>query len=269
LKEQPTKPVVLFCSAQLQVVPWELLLPDEIVLRYASFESLLQVVRSVKEGELIRSAPQFVCLYNHHREKHVNEERRRELLFTEIQERFIDRSRVAEACSASSLDGCLQTPLVEESKKSVTIPKKKYKGCLFWDGTNGGDLENLWSTVASRTSYPVLLLNYADMYCMPEMITTFLTQHPLCSVVAIPAKEFRNVAQRLFNSAESFGKHHRAKSGSSQQQLNNLMNDRYQYFMNIISAAKIDGVPVVLYNAPLPQPVSPVPPNTVVVPSTA
>lgn len=266
--EQSPAPLVLLCSDALQIVPWELLVPGDVVLRYPALDTLLEVASCVPPMTTSSSSssstassssscvPLFVCLYNHHRERSAGEERRRALLFAEVQERFLDSTRVAEAGRAASADGCLQTPLAEEGKKGVAVPRKKHKACLFWDTAASGSstnntLEPLWRAANARAQLPVLLVTHADLCALAEPLAALLERHPQCAVLAVPARDLRAVAPRLFAAAETLAKC--TRPGRAVLAAPRLAG-RYQCLLNVVAAARLDGVPLCLLCAPLPRP---------------
>ena len=263
--EQTAAPLVLLCSDALQVVPWELLVPGDTVLRYPALDTLLQIASAAAvpapatAASSSSSVPLFVCLYNHHSERHVCEERRRELLFAEVQERFLDGTRVAEAGAAASLDGCLQTPLAEDTKKGVAVPRRKHKGCVFWDAHSGSTLDALWRAVAAAAQrsggtgawFPVVLVTYADLCALAEPLVALLERHPQCALLAVPARAFRAVAARLFAAAETFAACTRLGRGVLAAP---RLAGPYQALMNVVAAARLDGVPLCVLCGPLPRP---------------
>ena len=73
----------------------------------------------------------------------------------------------------------------------------------------------------------------------------------LCAVLAVPARDLRAVAPRLFAAAETLAKC--TRPGRTILAAPRLAG-RYQCLLNVVAAARLDGVPLCLLCAPLPRP---------------
>jgi hypothetical protein len=146
-------------------------------------------------------------------------------------------------CALMSFFG---SPLVEPGKR-VSVLKKKYKYISFFDVCKLQDEPQEIVSFMERStvgSFAVLLVTYADLIDVPEVLVSLLRRRPSCAVMAVPAGKLKWLAQRLMHVHEEF--YH-------QQQRIPEMRDRYQFLLSIIAAIRKDNpIAIALLNPPAP-----------------
>jgi len=164
--------------------------------------------------------------------------------------------KVIEDCSRQNATaGMFQSPLVEVQKRSVMVPKKKYKYLHFFDlSTVGSNPDNVTSMLShysdpNEGTFPVLVASYADLIDPSAPLLAIVRKCPNVTVVGVPALFTKIVVKKLMTIQESFLKSlHRID-----RQLD--FRDRYQFLLSIIQAAKKDScIPISILNPPVAFP---------------
>ena len=256
-------PVVLLVSQALQVVPWEAVLVDHVVLRYWSFFDLVRAVGAAQDATAALAVePAYTALFWRAADEraaaahaHARLAYQRGCVAAQLRAAAAppEMSRAgAGACGA-------QCPLVEATKRGAAVPRKRYRGLDFVDlGAVREQPQLLWEHVAVRApTFPVLVVTYADLADPPALLTALLRARPCAAVLGVPRGAARAVVQRLCAQHEVVAKqYHRPVPPAGPDDPAAPPRDRYQFLLAVVAAAQAASpVPIAVLNAPPPLPV--------------
>lgn len=176
MKPVTTNPLALVVSHTFQIFPWELMLPQEVVIRYISLWDAVAHMGAKSDDTKSHSPfPQFVGVYHSQGEKTVAQldASRRDTLCR----RVLHTLRVTPHPPASHRSACtpypFHTPLIKLGKKSGTY-KRKYKYLDFLDLSDPLQDVSKFVDTAGANSYPVFLLTFADLLDSSQMVQHLL-----------------------------------------------------------------------------------------------
>lgn len=264
-------PVVLLVSQPLQVVSWEAVLAEHVVLRYWSFFDLVRSAGAAQDAAQAAAVEPaytaFFCRAADERAAAAREHARlayqRGCVAAQLRAAAAP-PEMARACAAAC---CAPSPLVDAARRGAAVPRRRHRGVDFFDlGALREQPPLLWEHVAVRgTTFPALVVTYADLADPPALLTALLRQRPCAAVLGVPRAATRAVVQRLCAQQEVVAKqYHRPVPPSVAQQQQQpgasvpddaVPRDRYQFLLSVVAAAQAESpVPIAVLNAPPPLP---------------
>jgi tetratricopeptide (TPR) repeat protein len=242
-------PLSIICSKYMHVIPWELFLPTESVLRYFALEDAagrhtrMPVKHSTSRKIKKKVNLSFLQCYYSQSFRNIQQQEiiRKSWILQNVNNHLnLTNDRFAADYSGDN------SPIFPFHASTVTNPRRiahyrsKYKHITFID---------LWHYVmnpqeiihiADHVDTPVLILSYADLLEMSTSLLNIVRSKRTPTFVFVPEAHLKEVTIRL-------GKRH--SSAIKQEDANT--EDGYQFLMNLVlSVSKELSVPIVVINPP-------------------
>lgn len=248
-------PVVLLVAQPLQVVPWEAVLAEHVVLRYWSFFDLVRSVGAAAEdaAQARAVAPAYTAFACRADERARTARTGARLAYQRGCVAAQLRAAVAAptASAACATTECAPSPLAAAARRRHRVLDVVDLGALREQP------QLLWARVAARgPTFPVLVVAYADLADPPALLTALLRRRPCAAVLGVPAAATRAAVQRLCAQHELVAKqYHRPVPPAQHTPDDPAPRDRYQFLLSVVAAAQAESpVPIAVLNAPPPLP---------------
>jgi len=262
IKNVSRSPVLLLVSQPFQVIPWESLLSDDVVLRYLSFFDVIQrsVLAERDPTELRVNEPVYRSLFYRATEQVVNtcEQARLKYQCDDLLCQLRVTVQTPEGSEDASVVGCFQSPLVEMTKRGIIISRKKYKYVEFIDlSTLSTSPEVFWDYfTVNHQRFPVIVVSYADVADPPKLLTTILRYRPSTAVIGVPSCQMKTIVQKLSAQHDAAIKQYqRTVTTKVTTEAGLTQYDRYQFLLSVVAAVRTESMAhISLLNCPLPLP---------------
>lgn len=242
-------PLSIICSKYMHVIPWELFLPTDSVLRYFALEDAAgrptRMAVKHNAGKKVKrkvSLSFMQCFYSQSfRNIQQQEGIRKSWILQNVNNHLnLTTDRYAADYSGDN------SPIFPFHAPTVTNPRRiahyrsKYKHITFVDLWNYAMKPESIAHVTENVEAPVMILSYSDLLEMSTSLLSLTRSKRAPTFVFIPDASIKEVIARL-------GKRHAAAMKADGANT----EDGYQFLMNLVMIVSAElAVPIVVINPP-------------------
>jgi len=246
-------PLSIICSKYMHVIPWELFLPTESILRYFALEDAAgrptKIPVKHSTTRRVKKKVQFSLIQLFYSQSFRSVSQQESIRKSWILQNVNNSLNLTNDRFAADYSGD-NAPIFPFHCPTVSNPKRiahyrsKYKHITFVDlwsyiiHTSGSHDSILKMTESLDT--PVLLLSYADLLEMSSALLTLARSKKAPAFVFIPEADMKDVISKI---GKRLNVALKAEGANSE--------DAYQFLMTLVMAVSSDlKVPIVVFNPP-------------------